>query len=74
MPKPEAHLHPLRQKLLGGLIETQKSTTTVKTFVKDEDGKEQEVSTSTTRDVLRYPLAQNVSELNVNRLAGRWVK
>ena len=74
MPKPEAHPHPLRQKLLGGLIETQKSTTTVKTLVKDKDVKEDVETISTTRDVLRFPLAQNVSEQNVNRLAGRWVK
>jgi hypothetical protein len=74
MPKPTAVLHPQRQKLLGALIETQKSTTTVKVLVKDENGKEDVKSISTTRDILRWPLAQNVSEQSVEALAGRWVR
>jgi hypothetical protein len=67
-------LNPIRQTVVSGLIATQKSTTTVKVLITDENGKEDVQNISTTRDVLRYPLAQNVSEQNVNRLAERWLK
>ncbi|QXN73899.1 hypothetical protein SEA_EAGLEPRIDE_62 [Mycobacterium phage Eaglepride] len=63
----------VHQKLLSGLIETKPVTSTFKKLVKDKDGKEVVVGTKVTRQGLRYPLAQNVSEANVDLAAKRWI-
>lgn len=66
--------NPLHQQILGGLLATKPVTTTVKSLVKDDAGKEQVVSTKQTRQGLRFPLAQNVSEVNIDRAARRWMR
>ncbi|QWS69343.1 hypothetical protein SEA_POOMPHA_59 [Mycobacterium phage Poompha] len=63
----------VQQKLLAGLIETAPSSWKRKTLTKDANGKEVVVETKVSRRVLRYPLAQNVTEANVDRLAKRWI-
>ncbi|AIK69097.1 hypothetical protein PBI_TRIKE_58 [Mycobacterium phage Trike] len=63
----------VQQKLLAGLIETAPSSWKHKTLAKDKDGKEVVVERRVSRRGLRYPLAQNVTEANVDRLAKRWI-
>ncbi|AHJ86429.1 hypothetical protein 40AC_66 [Mycobacterium phage 40AC] len=70
MPK---KVNPIRTQVLGGLIETKAVSSTFKKVVKGDDGKETVVSIKRTRQGLRYPLAQNVSDENVDRLAKRWI-
>ncbi|AFU20686.1 hypothetical protein SEA_CHUPACABRA_60 [Mycobacterium phage Chupacabra] len=65
--------NPLHQKLLGALIETKPSSWTHKRLVKGDDGKESVVETKVTRQGLRYPLAQNVSDHNIERAAKAWI-
>lgn len=67
--------NPLRMQLLAGLIETKAVTTTFKRLDPDspDPKKPNVIETKLTRQGLRYPLAQNVSEANVERLARRWV-
>ena len=78
MPKPVAKTHPIRMQILGGLIETKTFSRKHKTVVKvarfegDTEGREDIVTSKVTREGLRYPLAQNVSDLNVERAAKRW--
>ncbi|MGZ6054493.1 MAG: hypothetical protein ACXWOV_02815 [Isosphaeraceae bacterium] len=74
MPKPVAKVNPVRLAILGGLIDSKPGSRTHKVW--DEtanDGKgavvETKVSTGT---ALRWPLAQNVSVENVERLARKW--
>ncbi|AHJ88719.1 hypothetical protein PBI_RHYNO_61 [Mycobacterium phage RhynO] len=66
-------VNPLLSQLLSGLIETKPVTSTFKHLVKGEDGKETVVSRKVTRQGLRYPLAQNVSNENVELAAKRWI-
>ncbi|AFQ97369.1 hypothetical protein FGG47_gp33 [Mycobacterium phage Rebeuca] len=66
-------VNPLRQKLLGSLIETKPVSWTQKTVAKGPDGKEVVTEHKRTRQGLRYPLAQNVSNDNVERAAKRWI-
>lgn len=63
----------IRQQVLAGLVENQTVTRTRHVFVKDEDGELVEGTKKETRDVLRFPFAQNMSDESVNRLAGRWL-
>ncbi|AFF28359.1 hypothetical protein FDI09_gp35 [Mycobacterium phage Twister] len=64
---------PLRQSLLGSLIETKPVSWTQKSVAKGPDGKEVVTERKRTRQGLRYPLAQNVSNDNVERAAKRWI-
>ena len=63
----------LRQQLLAGLIETKPSSWNRKVLTKDEDSKELVETTKVSYDALRFPLAQNISERNVERAARRWI-
>lgn len=63
----------VRQQLLAGLIETKPSSWNRKVLSKDEDGKEQIDTVKVSHDALRFPLAQNISERNVERAARRWL-
>lgn len=73
MPKRYDKQRLLRMQLLAGLIETRKSTWTQKVITKDEDGKEQVESVNHRHDPLRYPLAANIAEWNVERLSREWL-
>ena len=64
----------LHQQILAGLIETKPVPWVKKTLSKDDDGKETVESTKVTHQGLRFPLAQNVSDLNVNRAAKGFIK
>lgn len=72
MAKPHKKANRLHQQLLGTLIETKPVSYTKKTLGKDKDGKEVVLNTQVTHDVLRFPLAQNISEQSVERAAQRW--
>ena len=65
--------NPLHQRLLGMLLETRKVSRTVKTLEPTEGGKPVVAETTVTREELKHPLAQNVSDLNVERAAARWM-
>ncbi|AGS82748.1 hypothetical protein ANNAL29_67 [Mycobacterium phage AnnaL29] len=71
MPK---RTNPLHQQILSGLLATKPVTTTVKRVVKDAAGKDQVVERKVTRQGLRFPLAQNVSEANIDLAAKRWLR
>lgn len=71
MPK---NTNKIRQQILGALIDSKTANRTVKALVKDADGKEIFKETKVKRQELRNPLAYNVSEENVERLAKRWLK
>lgn len=73
MPKPQPKANLIHQQLLSGLIATKAVSWDRKTLSKDKDGKEVVNTTKVTRQGLRFPLAQNVSEFNVNRAARAWV-
>ncbi|QBJ04867.1 hypothetical protein SEA_ELEPHANTOON_66 [Mycobacterium phage Elephantoon] len=66
--------NPLHQQILSGLLANKPATTTIKTLSKDKQGKEVVVETKVTRQVVRHPLAQNVSEENIDRMAARWLQ
>lgn len=74
MAKPVKKQNLIKQSMLAGLIETKPVSYTKKTLGKDEDGKEVVINQTVTRQGLRFPLAQNVSEENVERLAARWAQ
>ena len=65
--------NPLHQQLLAGLIETKAVSWDRKSLSKDKDGKEVLNTTKVTRQGLRFPLAQNVSEDSIERAAKRWL-
>jgi hypothetical protein len=64
---PKKNPSPVSLALVGGLVETKAISWDRKTIKYDENGKEVILSTRTSFEGLRYPLAQNVSELNVER-------
>ena len=70
MPKSVNKIH---QQVVGSLIDSKPANRTVKTLAKDEDGKEIVKTKTVKATELRNPLAQNVSEHNVERLAKRWL-
>jgi hypothetical protein len=74
MPKPVAKANLIHQQILGGLIATAPVSWTRKSLTKDKDGKESVVKTRVTGTALRFPLAQNVSDFNINRMAERWAR
>ncbi|AMS01054.1 hypothetical protein SEA_CHANGELING_65 [Mycobacterium phage Changeling] len=71
MPK---RTNPLHQQMLSALLATKPVTTTFKKVSKDSNGKELVTETKVTRQGLRFPLAQNVSDENVDRMARRWLR
>lgn len=66
---------PIRIAILGGLIETRPASRKHKVWDADaNNGKGDVVQTTiSTGTALRYPLAQNVSAENVDRLSRRWI-
>ena len=73
MPKPQPKANKLHQQILAGLIEVTPASWQQKSLSKDESGKEVVVTSKVTHRVLRYPLAQNVSSLSVERAARKWI-
>lgn len=65
--------NPIHQQALAGLVATKPVTTTFKKLRKGADGKDTVIETKQTRQGLRFPLAQNVTEENVDRAAKRWI-
>jgi hypothetical protein len=72
MPKPVAKIHPIRLAILGGLIETHPASRKHKVWDAEAGGVVE--TTISTGNALRFPLAQNVSAENVERLARRWAR
>ncbi|AEL17896.1 hypothetical protein TRIXIE_64 [Mycobacterium phage Trixie] len=70
MPK---RTNPIHQQILSGLLATKPVTSTFKKIVRGADGKDQVVERKVTRQGIRFPLAQNVSEANIDRAAKRWL-
>lgn len=61
-------------QIVDGLIHVTPSTWKKKVLKKDESGKETVETVQVTNNALRYPLAQNVSDENVERAAKRWMR
>lgn len=61
----------LAVQIVDGLIGSAAAVWERKTLSKDGEGKEVIEKQRVARSVLRYPLAQNVSEMNVERIAKR---
>lgn len=74
MAKPVKKANLVHQTILGGLIETKPTSWERKTLGKDDAGKEIVNTTKVPRQGLRFPLAQNVSELNVERASKAFAK
>ncbi|UJD20901.1 hypothetical protein SEA_ZIMMER_63 [Mycobacterium phage Zimmer] len=70
MPK---RTNPIHQQILSALLATKPVKRTHKRFIRDADGKEHEVFETSTVNVLRSPLAANVSDENIERAARRWI-
>ena len=71
MPRNNSHLH---QQVLAGIIKTKPASWTRKVLSKDADGKEVVNTVAVTYEgALQFPLAQNISEENVERAARRWM-
>lgn len=73
MAKPTRKANRIHQQVLGALIETKQVTWQRKTLGKNGDGKEVVNTAQVANEVLRFPLAQNVSDENIERMARRWV-
>lgn len=65
--------NPVHQQLLSGLIATKPTTRTHKVLERDGEGKEVISETKIVGTTLAFPLANNVSEENVDRMARRWI-
>ncbi|AUV62021.1 hypothetical protein KIV63_gp23 [Mycobacterium phage SWU2] len=65
--------NPIRQQVLSALIETKAVTTTFKRDTTPHEKKPTIEERKVTRLRLRFPLAQNVSDLNVDRAAKAWI-
>lgn len=65
--------NPIRQRIVGDLIHTLPTSWTRKTLGKSGDGKEVIEETKVKHLSLRFPLAQNVSDENVERIARRFL-
>jgi hypothetical protein len=79
MVKPVAKLNPIRAAVLGALIEGKDTTRSQKTLLVSVTDAGKRVETLVETQVpagfaLRYPLARNVSDHNVNVLARRWAQ
>ncbi|AJD82483.1 hypothetical protein SHEEN_65 [Mycobacterium phage Sheen] len=69
-------VNPIHQKILGALIETTQVTSVYKSVdpASENPRRPNIIETKKTRPLLRYALAQNVSEFNVDLAARRWFK
>ncbi|MDV6975302.1 hypothetical protein [Mycobacterium intracellulare] len=63
--------NPIHQQLLSGLLETKPVSWVRKRIDPETNGV---VQTKVTGTALRFPLAQNMSNLNVDRAAKRWMR
>lgn len=70
---PKKNPSELRQRILANLIEHKKQNAKRKSFRTNSEGSEELVTEDVEQTVLRYPLAQNVSENTVQRAAERWL-
>lgn len=59
------------QQIVSALLATKPASWVHKTLVKDADGKEAVVKHTVAGQELKFPLAQNVTDLNVERAARR---
>ena len=73
MAKPIKKANRTHQQLRAGLIETKPTSWERKALSKDEEGNEIVNTVKVAHDALRFPLARNVSEENVERAARRWL-
>ncbi|AHY27129.1 hypothetical protein PBI_PHANTASTIC_66 [Mycobacterium phage Phantastic] len=75
MPKPTPKANRIHQQLLAGLIETRPTSWTRKTVdPKSPDPRKPNIiETKVVGKELRFPLARNVSEFNVELAAKRWI-
>lgn len=65
----------IRQQLLSSLIERKPTSWSRTAWATNRDTDElEEVKVKVTRDSLRYPLAQNMSDSAVDALAKRWLQ
>lgn len=71
MPKKNNTLH---QQVLAGLIETRDASWNRKVIRKDDEGKEVVDTVKQKREALRFPLAANLSDANVQIVAERWLQ
>lgn len=73
-PKPAAKANLNHQKILAALVETKPVSWTHKRIdpASADPRKPEVISTKVTGTELRFPLARNVSEFNVERAARRW--
>ncbi|AVR76922.1 hypothetical protein SEA_GREEDYLAWYER_63 [Mycobacterium phage GreedyLawyer] len=71
MPK---RTNPMHQQILSGLLANKPVTRSHKFLAKGADGKEIVLETKVKRQVLRFPLAENISEDNIDRAARAWLK
>jgi hypothetical protein len=72
MPK-RNKINKVHQEILSGLIETRPTSWNRKVWTNDEDGLTVESTVKVTRQSLRFPFAQNMSEESVDALAKRWL-
>lgn len=71
MPK---RVNPIHQQILAGLLATVPVSWTHKTDVTPNEKKPTIVERKITTQALTFPLAQNVSEENVESASRRWMK
>lgn len=71
---PAKKIGEIRRQILGQLIETKTESWDRKTIDPEtaHEKKPNVIKTKMTNTVLRYPLAGNVSDVNVERAAKRW--
>ena len=70
---PKRQQSKIRQQMIAGLIEKRPATRTRHVWGKDSEGELTPTTVKETVEELRFPLAQNVSEESVERLAKRWL-
>jgi hypothetical protein len=70
MPK---KVSPIHQQILAGLLATKPASWVHKTDVTPAERQPTIVERTITRQALRFPLAQNVSDLSIERAARVWL-
>lgn len=63
----------MRTQIVDSLIATTPAVWKKKVVKRDEDGKEVFETIDVAASALRFPLAQNMSDENVERLARKWL-
>lgn len=72
-PKPIAKANLVRQQILAGLVATRPTSWVHKKLIDKSDPKSKVTKTRVTHTELVNPLAQNMSDANLNILARRWL-